>query len=136
MERLARALIEENKLDKAEEILDISLEKMPPLKFGHYSMLFSYLDLYYEIDRQEKARNLASALKEVLKEKLYYYSQFDESNIEGILDEIERNLRMYDQIVRTAVRYDTKDYATTLKDEYLIYIKLFSFLIEDEESSE
>ena len=136
MERLARALIDENKLDKAEEILDISLEKMPPLKFGHYSMLFSYLDLYYEIDRQEKARNLASALKEVLKEKLYYYSQFDESNIEGILDEIERNLRMYDQIVRTAVRYDTEDYATTLKDEYLIYIKLFSFLIEDEESLE
>ena len=133
MERLARALLNENKLEKAEEILDISLEKMPVLKFKHYSMLFSYLDLYYELNQNEKARNLATVLKSVLQEKLFYYSQFDETNIEGVLDEIERNLRMYDQIVRTALRYDDDDYATTIKEEYLIFLKLYSFLIEEEE---
>ncbi len=134
MERLARALINENKLEKAEEILDLSLEKMPVLKFGHYSMLFSYLDLYYDLNQQEKARNLALTLKNILQEKLYYYSKFDETNIEGVLDEIERNLRMYDQIVRTAVRYDDEDYAARLKEEYVIFIKLFSFLISEDES--
>jgi hypothetical protein len=135
MERLARTLINEDKLDKAEEILDISLEKMPVNKFMHYSMLFSYLDLYYEIKQQEKARNLTLELKKVLQEKLYYYSQFDETNIEGVLDEIERNLRMYDQIVRTAVRYDDENYATSLKDEYVIFLRLFSFLIEEDEEA-
>jgi hypothetical protein len=135
MERLARTLINEDKLDKAEEILDISLEKMPVNKFMHYSMLFSYLDLYYEIKQQEKARNLTLELKKVLQEKLYYYSQFDETNIEGVLDEIERNLRMYDQIVRTAVRYDDEKYATSLKDEYVIFLRLFSFLIEEDEEA-
>ena len=68
-----------NKLDKAEEILDISLEKMPVHKFGHYSMLISYIDIYYFLDKKEKARKLASELKTVLQENLTYYSQFDES---------------------------------------------------------
>jgi hypothetical protein len=133
MERLARALLNENKLEKAEEILDISLEKMPVLKFKHYSMLFSYIDLYYELNQNEKARNLAEVLKLVLQEKLYYYSQFEETNIEAVLDEIERNLRMYDQIVRTAMRFDDEDYATKIKEEYLIFLKIYSFLIEEEE---
>lgn len=133
MERLARVLIEENNFDKAEEILDISLEKMPVHKFGHYSMLFSYLDLYYILNKNEKAQKLSSDLKTVLQEKLQYYSQFDESDIESVFTEIERNLRMYDQIVRTAMQYDDEDYATSIKDEYLSYIKLFDFLIEEEE---
>ena len=131
MERLARALLNENKLEKAEEILDISLEKMPVLKFKHYSMLFSYIDLYYELNQNEKARNLATILKSILQEKLLYYSQFDETNIETVLDEIERNLRMYDQIVRSANRFDDENYATTIKEEYLIFLKLYSFLIEE-----
>ncbi|MBL4939015.1 MAG: DUF2723 domain-containing protein [Lutibacter sp.] len=131
MERLARALIQENKVEKAEEILDISLEKMPVHKFGHYSMLFSYLDLYYSLDKNEKARKLASELKSILQEKLMYYSQFDEYEIEPVFNEIERNLLMYDQVVKTAIRFDDEAYATLIKDEYIEYLKLFDFLIEE-----
>ena len=133
MDRLARTLIEEGKLEKAEEILDISLEKMPVNKFGHYSMLISYLDLYYRIDKKEKARNLAAELKTVLQENLTYYSQFDEYEIEGVFTEVERSLLMYDQIVKTAIRFDDETYATSIKDEYVEYLKLFEFLMSDEE---
>ncbi len=133
MERLARTLIAENKLEKAEEILDISLEKMPVNKFGHYSMLISYLDLYYSVNKNEKARKLASELKTVLQENLTYYSQFDEHEIEGVFNEIERSLLMYDQIVKTAIRFDNEAYATSIKDEYVEYLKLFDFLMSEEE---
>lgn len=130
MERLAKALILENKLEKAEEIADISLEKMPVNKFGHYSMLISYLDIYYALNKKEKARKLASELKTVLQENLTYYSQYDENNIEDVFNDIERNLLMYDQIVKTAIQFDDEDYATSLRDEYVTYLKLFDFLIE------
>jgi len=132
MERLARTLIEENKFNKAEEILDISLEKMPVHKFGHYSMLISYLDLYYTIDKKEKARNLASQLKTVLQENLTYYSQFDAYEIESVFNDVERSLLMYDQIVKTAIRFDDEAYATSIKDEYVEYLKLFEFLMSEE----
>lgn len=133
MERLARTLISENKLEKAEEILDIAIEKMPVNKFGHYSMVISYIDLYYALDKNEKARKLISELNTVLQEKLTYYSQFDESYFNGIESELERNLLMYDQIVRTTIRFDEEDYATSIKDEYVSYLKLFDFLMEEDQ---
>ena len=98
MERLATALIKENKFDKAEEILDISLEKMPVAKFGHYSMLIAYVDLYYTLNKKEKARKLASELKTVFQENLSYYAEYDETNVESIFSDIERSLLMYDQM--------------------------------------
>ncbi len=131
LERLARQLIVENKFDKAEEILDLSLEKMPVNKFGHYSMLISYIDLYYTLNKKEKARKLITELKTVFQEHLVYYSQFDESDIEAIFNEIERNLLMYDQVVKTATQFDDEAFSTSLKDEYISYIKMFEFLIQD-----
>ncbi len=133
MERLARALIDENLLEKAEEILDISLEKMPVQKFGHYSMLISYIDLYYSLNKIEKARKLAAELKIVLQEQLTYYSQFNENEIESVFNEVERSLLMYDQIVKTSIRFDDETYANSMKDEYVEYLKLFDFLISDKE---
>jgi len=132
MERLARKLYDENKFDKATEILDISLEKMPVQKFGHYSMLISYVDLYYQLNEKEKARKLASDLKKVLQENLVYYSQFDESEIESIFGEIKQSLLMYDQLVKTTIRFDDEKYATSVKDEYVEYLKLFDFLVSEE----
>ena len=132
MERLARALINEGKLEKAEEILDISLEKMPVHKFGHYSMLISYIDLYYQIDKTEKARKLTGELTTVLQENLTYYSQYDEYEIEAIFTQVERSLLMYDQIVKTTIRFDDEAYATQIKDEYISYLKLFDFLMSEE----
>ncbi len=132
MERLARKLFDENKFDKATEILDISLEKMPVHKFGHYSMLISYVDLYYQLNEKEKARKLASDLKKVLQENLVYYSQFDESEIESIFGEIKQSLLMYDQLVKTTIRFDDEKYATSVKDEYVEYLKLFDFLVSEE----
>jgi len=131
MERLARILISEGQVEKAKEILDISLEKMPVNKFGHYSMLISYIDLYYLLNEPEKARTLISELNTVFQENLTYYSQFSESDIEGVFNEIERSLLMYDQVVKTATQFDTEDYSISLKDEYISYLKLFDFLIQE-----
>jgi hypothetical protein len=133
MERLARALINEKKFDKAEEIVDISLEKMPVAKFGHYSMLIGYVDLYYGLNKKEKARKLTAELKIVLQENLRYYSQFDESTVEAVFSDIERSLLMYDQLIKTAIRFDDEAYANTLKEEYVGYLKLFDYLIGEEE---
>lgn len=131
MERLARVLISEGQTEKAKEILDISLEKMPVNKFGHYSMLISYLDLYYILNEKEKARTLISQLNKVFQENLTYYSQFDESYFSSIEDELQRSLLMYDQIVKTAAQFDDEAYTTSLKEEYVTYLKLFEFLISE-----
>ncbi|RXP44453.1 DUF2723 domain-containing protein [Lutibacter sp. HS1-25] len=131
MERLARVLISEGQNEKALEILDISLEKMPVHKFGHYSMLISYIDLYYILNQKEKARNLASELIIVFQENLVYYSQFNQSYFSSIEDELQRSLLMYDQIVKTSIKFDDKEFASGLRDEYINYLKMFQHLLEE-----
>lgn len=133
MERLVRTLIDENKMKKAEEILDISLEKMPVHKFGHYSMLIPYVELYYKLNKKDKAHNLTNQLKSVFQENLTYFSQYPESEINSVYDNIERNLLMYDQLVKTASKYDDVDYANSIKKEYISYLKLYDFLIKSPE---
>ena len=84
------------------------------------------------MDQKEKSRNLTSQLKTILQEKLTYYSQFDESYFSSIETELERSLLMYDQIVKTSIRFDDEDYANSIKEEYIGYLKLFDFLMGEE----
>ena len=80
----------------------------------------------------EHLSKIAPKAKTVFQENLSYYAEYDETNVESIFSDIERSLLMYDQIVKTSVRYDDETYATNLKDEYVTYLKLFDFLIEEE----
>ncbi|MDP3312784.1 DUF2723 domain-containing protein [Lutibacter sp.] len=132
MERLAVALISENKLKKAEEILDLSIEKMPVHKFGHYSMLISYIELYYTLNKTEKARKLSVELKKIFQDQLLYYSQFDTTQLENSFKDFERNFLMYDQIIKTTENYDTKAYSNKEKQEYVSYLKMFEHFIQQE----
>ena len=56
--RLAEALINQGKLEKAENILDLAMEKMPVDMFEYYSLLEPYIIGYYELDKPEKARKV------------------------------------------------------------------------------
>ncbi|MFT7497738.1 MAG: hypothetical protein ACI8QP_000317 [Porticoccaceae bacterium] len=127
MIRLTEALINEGKLEKAEEIIDLSLEKMPINKFMHYGMLLGYPEAYYELRNTEKARKTTEELAEVFKQKLNYYSQFDTNYLESIFDEIENNILMYDQLVTTAIQYDDTEYSNELLRNFLEKISLYNF---------
>lgn len=131
MERLAVALLKEGKKEKALEIVNLSLEKMPVEKFGHYSMLIPFVDLYYKLNEKEKARKLTNEILKIQKEHLKYYSQFSISQIEIIFTDVKKSLLMYDQLVKIAVQLDDKDYADKMSNEYISYIKLFDFLMEE-----
>ena len=51
-------LINEDQLDKAENIADLAMQKMPVDKFGYYTLLEPYISAYYEIEKTDKARKL------------------------------------------------------------------------------
>lgn len=130
LERLASALIAEGKNKKAEEILDISVKEMPVEKFGYYSLILGHIEDYYKIGAQEKARNLGKILIKKYSENLEYYAQFDRQDIALVFDEIESNLRQYQNLVQTVLNYDDEKYADKIKDSYIGVIDLYKDLIE------
>ena len=58
LHRLALQLMEDGKNNKAEEILDLSMEKMPIDYFGFYSLIEPYISSYYKLGSFKKGNDL------------------------------------------------------------------------------
>ncbi len=131
MMRLIDELIAKGEIEKAEEMLDLAMDKMPVDGFMHYGMVLGYPESYYAIDKPEKARKVAKELAEKFEQNLIYYSQFDNYYLDAVFDEIESNLMMYDQVVRTTTRYDTEEYSNEVRNRYIEHLELYSALLEE-----
>ncbi|MCB0475541.1 MAG: DUF2723 domain-containing protein [Flavobacteriaceae bacterium] len=126
--RLAEAFIAENKPDKAEEVLDLSLEKMPIETYDHYGLVLGYIENYYKIGKTEKARKVARTLDTIFKQQIDYYSTLNQEEASQNYDDIEATLLMYNNIVATADEYD-KEFADTVKKEYVDALQLLKHLM-------
>jgi hypothetical protein len=127
--RLAEAFIKEGNNEKAEEILDLSIEKMPIARYGHYSMVLGYIENYYMIDKKEKARNVANILVTIFRDRIDYYSTLDNKGIAANYNDIETTLLMYNNIVAAADEND-KEFADELKKGYIESIRSLEGVVE------
>ncbi|MDI1257453.1 MAG: DUF2723 domain-containing protein [Flavobacterium sp.] len=73
LSRLTEQLIKEGKLDKAKNILDLGMKKMPLEYFGYYTMLEPFATGYYSVNEKQKARNILSKLIKKYQENITFY---------------------------------------------------------------
>lgn len=73
MGTLAAALIQENKKDKAEKILDKALQVMPEFNVPYDATIYSIVMGYYQLNKPEKANPLAKRLFEVYEGDMKFY---------------------------------------------------------------
>ena len=128
--RLADQFIIEKQFDKAEEMLDLSLEKMPLEKYGHYAMVLGYIDSYYKIENKEKARNLSNKLVAIFKDRIEYFGGLDNYGISQNMDDIDATYLMYNNIIATADEYDKEFADGGLKEGYVNSLKLLKQIME------
>ena len=125
---LARAietLINEDKLDKAEEIANIAMDNMPVDQFGFYTLLEPYIGAYYEVKNKEKAQQLFKDVANKYQENLTYYSRLKVENQERLFQEIITDIERYKGLLDVLIEYDT-DFAEKEGDIFNNYLKLFS----------
>lgn len=122
--RLADELIKEEKFDKAEEVLDLSIEKMPMEKYGYFRLVIGHIESYYLIDRPEKARHIAEFLIGNFKERIYYYSGLDSYEISQNFADLEGTLDLYRYIIATCAEFDDEAYAEGLKKDFMESVTL------------
>ena len=131
MMRLVDTLIAEEDPTRAEEILDMSMTKLPIDGFLHYGMLLGFPEAYYRINKTEKAREVTIELLNKFEQHLVYYSQFKGYQLEAAFDEIENNLIMYDQLVKVTTRFDETEYSDELQNNYVEILKLYSHILDE-----
>ena len=122
--RLIEQLINENKLDKAEEIADIAMENMPVDYFAYYTLLEPYVSGYYEIGNEEKARHLFTEVATKYQENLAYYSTLKIDKQYEIAEEIVTNIERYKSLVDVLLRYD-EEFSKTEMQTFNNHLKLF-----------
>ncbi|GGH44648.1 hypothetical protein IA57_03295 [Mangrovimonas yunxiaonensis] len=129
--RLIEQLINEKKLDKAEEIADIAMENMPVEYFNYYTLLEPYIGAYYEVDNKEKARTLYKQVAEKYQENLTYYSSLDIKVQYDLLEEILTDIEKYKGILEVTNEYDKTFYETESRI-FSDYLNLFEHFYRGE----
>ncbi|HMB62201.1 MAG TPA: DUF2723 domain-containing protein [Eudoraea sp.] len=101
--RLVETLLNENKIDKARDIIDLAMTNMPVEYFAFYTFVEPFVDGYYKVGETKKARELFSKLKKIYQDRLEYYAgtPLDEQyeNIEDIISDMEAYRRNIDILI-------------------------------------
>ena len=134
--RLIEELINDDKLDKAEEIADLAMAKMPVDTFAFYTLLEPYISAYYEVGNTDKARRLFKDVAKKYQENLVYYSDQDLKTQGNIIDDIFTDIQKYRSLVDLLVSYDDKDFALEETRTFNNYLELFNPLMGEDDTSE
>ncbi|MEP5340208.1 MAG: DUF2723 domain-containing protein [Algibacter sp.] len=129
--RLIQQLIDENQLEKAEEIADIAMTNMPVEYFGFYTLLEPYISAYYAIGNKEKAQHLFKDVSKKYQENLTYYSGLTIENQGRLFEDIYTDIQRYKGLVDVLVEYDI-EFAETEGDFFNEYLKKFRHFYGDE----
>ncbi|WP_010518490.1 glycosyltransferase family 117 protein [Croceivirga radicis] len=132
--RLTETLIAENKINKAKEIIDISMDNMPIEYFGFYAFVEPFLDGYYKVGEKQKARETFERLKKIYQERLEYYASIPRDEQYENIEEILSNLKSYQRIV--FILDDNNDSEFAEKESLILreYIGLFNNFIDDSDT--
>lgn len=109
--RLAELLALEKDHKRAKDVLDLGMEKMPVKKFGFYTLVTPFVDLYYQIDEKDKAREVWEELAEIYDQKLEYYAGLTQKEQSNIIEEIVTSIERYRDLIDIAIVRDSEEWA-------------------------
>lgn len=103
--QLARALVFENKKERAVEVLDKSLEFFPHHKIAFDGFMTYQVECYFQADAKEKAIALAQTLFDSYQRKHNYLHSIDSKFRKSIEAEANETLSVFYQLNRILERY-------------------------------
>ncbi|HMI07639.1 MAG TPA: DUF2723 domain-containing protein [Flavobacterium sp.] len=131
--RLMEQLINEGKKEKAKNIIDLAMTKMPVEYFGYYSLLDPFAGGYYEVGEKQKARQLLDQLITKYKQDLDYYRELKPSEQNDIMIEIVTDIERYRGLVQVMKDRGDMEYYNKNKTVFNSYNKMFERFGRDNE---
>jgi len=126
--RLAEKLIDENKLDKAAEIIDLAFEKMPIDYFGFYSLIPPFIEGYYRLNNVEKSREIFNKISLKYQDKLNYFYSLSPSFQFPIAEEILTEIERYRALVEIILDNRDYDFLEGKIDDFIQITEKFIYL--------
>jgi hypothetical protein len=133
MARLSELLINENKFEKAKNVMDLAIEKMPLDYFGYYSLLVPFVDGYYRIDETDKAKDLSKKIAFKYADRLNYFSSLQTNDQYLLGEEILTEIERYRALVEADLKHSEKSDLSSTLDKFTAAITPFRYLYGDYE---
>lgn len=125
LSRLMNQLIAEGKKDKAKNIIDLAMTKMPLEKYDYYSLIDPFAEGYYAIGEKAKAQELLKKLIEKYRENLNYYGKLQPSDQTSIAIEIITDIERYRGLLQIMKKNNDLALYNESKITFNTYINMF-----------
>lgn len=128
MARLAEQLLLEGKNMKAKEVIDLATEKMPLDYFGYYSLLIPFIDGYYRLGEEAKARDMSKKIALKYFDRLEYFSSLSLSEQYLIAEEIITEIERYRTLLEAVLESKDQNILSDEIDKFIEISSSFMFL--------
>ena len=126
MARLMQQLINEGKIQKAKNIIELSLKKMPIDYYGYYLTVEPFAAGYYEVGEKAKARELLEKLMTKYKQNLTYFAGIQPSVQNGIATDIVTDIERYRSLLKVMKDRGDKEFYNKNRAIFNTYVKRFT----------
>ena len=101
------------------------MKKMPIEEYGYYTLLEPFIDSYYLLEKNQKARKIFALISSKYQEKLFYFSGLSENNKILYSELIYTDIERYRSLVETILPHESKEYYDDVLNEFNSYLDLF-----------
>ncbi|MFV8356817.1 protein O-mannosyl-transferase family [Flavobacterium sp. XS1P32] len=133
LSRLMNQLILEGKKDKAKNIINLAMTKMPVEYFDYYSLVEPFAGGYYKINEPLKAQQLLDKLIMKYRENLNYYGKLAPSEQTSIAIPIITDIERYRSLLTVMKENGDLNFYNKNRIIFNTYIKMFERFGRDRE---
>jgi len=131
MARLVEQLIAEQQFDKAENVIDLAVEKMPLKAFRYYAFVEPFIQGYYAVSAVDKAQKLATELLTLYLDHLAYYTTLNAEESYRRIEEIYSDLEATRRVLDLSTEANDEDFVAPFTEEYNGYINDLVYILEN-----
>lgn len=125
LSRLMNELIAEGKIDKAKNVINLAITKMPLDKFGYYSLVEPFAGGYYKVGETAKAHDLLDKLVNKYKENLNYYATLPPGDQTDLAMDIITDIERYRSLLHVMKENEDKVFYEKHKTVFNTYVNVF-----------
>ena len=131
MARLVEQLIVDEQFEKAENIIDLAVEKMPLKAFRYYAFVEPFIQGYYAVSAVDKAQKLATELLTLYLDHLAYYTTLNAEESYRRIEEIYSDLEATRRVLDLSTESNDEDFVAPFTEEYNGYINDLVYILEN-----
>lgn len=125
LSRLMNQLIAEGKIDKAKNIINLAMTKMPLDKYGYYSLVEPFAGGYYKVGEKGKAQDLLNKLVQKYKENLNYYATLSGGDQSDLAIDIITDIERYRSLLQVMKENKDNAFYDNHKTTFNTYVNVF-----------